>query len=136
MNGTKGFTLIELLVVIAIIAILMAIMVPALNTAKKIATGAVCSSNHRNLLAGWIMYADDSDGFLINNRACYDDASHKTPWVHRPKDVTGSDLPSNPAPPTITDHDRYRGIRAGTLWKYVEHVDVYHCPGDNRRSTR
>ena len=133
-----GFTLIELLVVIAIIAILMAILMPALSVAKKIATGAVCVGNHRNLLAGWIMYADDNDGLLIDNRACYDDWAndYRTPWVHRPKDAAGNNLLDNPAPTTITDHDRFRGIQAGTLWKYVKDVDAYHCPGDNRRNTR
>jgi len=136
MSRRVGFTLIELLVVIAIIALLMAIIMPALSTAKKIATGAVCVANQRNLLTGWIMYADDSDGFLINNRACYDVAGEPTPWVCRPKDAAGNDLPYNPAPAYITDYDRYRGIQAGTLWKYVEDVGVYHCPGDNRRSTR
>ena len=136
MSRKPAFTLIELLVVIAIIALLMAIIMPALNTAKKIATGAVCVSNHRNLLAGWIMYADDSDGLLVNNRACYDTPQDRTPWVHRPKDAAGNDLGYNPAPAHITDYDRHRGIQAGTLWPYIKDVGVYHCPGDNRRSTR
>ena len=134
-RGIKGFTLIELLVVIAVIAILMAILVPVLSSAKKQATMARCLANHRNLLAGWIMYADDNDGVLISNGACYDTPSDNSPWVHRPKDVTGSNLGS-PAPTTITDNDRYRGIQLGTLWQYIKDVDAYHCPGDNRRSTR
>ena len=131
----KGFTLIELLVVIAVIAILMAIFVPVLSSAKKQATMARCLANHRNLLAGWIMYADDNDGMLISNGACYDTPADNSPWVHRPKDFTGNNLGS-PAPPTITDTDRYRGIQLGTLWQYIKDVDAYHCPGDNRRSTR
>ena len=32
--------------------------------------------------------------------------------------------------------DRFRGIRAGALWKYVEDVGAYHCPGDDRKSTQ
>jgi len=138
MKAPKGFTLIELLVVIAVIAILMAILIPVLGAAKKQATMACCLTNHRNLLAGWIMYADDNDGLLMCNGACYDSwegSYDPTPWVHRPKDFAGNDLGS-PAPPTITDADRYRGIQQGTMWKYVKDVDVYHCPGDNRRSTR
>jgi prepilin-type N-terminal cleavage/methylation domain-containing protein/prepilin-type processing-associated H-X9-DG protein len=136
MNRIKAFTLIELLVVIAVIAILMAILLPALQVAKKIASSAVCMGNHRNLLTGWIMYADDNDSVLICNGACYDQADDKTPWVHRPKDAAGSNLAYNPAPETITNEDRYRGLQQGTMWKYVKDVDVYHCPGDNRRSTR
>ena len=136
MNRRSGFTLIELLVVIAIIAVLMAVLMPALSAAKKLASGAVCVSNHRSLLTGWIMYADDYDGLLINNRACYDLPDDKTPWVHRPKQADGGDLPDNPAPSILNDQDRFRGIRQGTLWPYVKDEGVYHCPGDNRRSTR
>ena len=135
---SKAFTLIELLVVIAVIAILMAILIPVLGAAKKQATMARCLSNHRNLLIGWISYADDNDGLLMCNGACYDNwqgSYDPTPWVHQPKDINGNDLGS-PAPPTITDADRYRGIRQGTMWKYLKDVDVYHCPGDNRHSTR
>ena len=96
MPGKVGFTLIELLVVIAIIAILTAIIMPALSTAKKITTGAVCVGNQRSRLTGWIMYADDSDGLLINNRACYETADDRTPWVHRPKDTAGNALSYDP----------------------------------------
>ncbi|HUV63427.1 MAG TPA: type II secretion system protein, partial [Sedimentisphaerales bacterium] len=90
MNRIRGFTLIELLVVIAIIAILMAVLMPALQAAKKQATMARCLTNHRSLLAGWIMYADENDGLLMCNGACYETATDKTPWVHRPKDVAGN----------------------------------------------
>ncbi len=84
MDGRRGFTLIELLVVIAIIALLMAILMPALQVAKEIASGVVCLGNHRSLVAGWIMYADDNDGVLMCNGACYDQADDNSPWVHRP----------------------------------------------------
>jgi prepilin-type N-terminal cleavage/methylation domain-containing protein len=136
MTRAKGFTLIELLVVIGIIAILMAILIPALQAAKKQATMARCLTNHRSLTAGWIMYAYENDDQLMCNGACYDTATDKTPWVHRPKNIHGNDMAYNPAPPTIKDEDRFRGIRAGTMWPYVKDVGVYHCPGDNRRSTR
>jgi prepilin-type N-terminal cleavage/methylation domain-containing protein/prepilin-type processing-associated H-X9-DG protein len=136
MASREGFTLIELLVVIAVIALLMAILMPALSAAKKVASSAVCVGNHRSLLTGWIMYADDYDGWLINNRACYDELDDKTPWVHRPKNIDGGNLADNPAPSSITDHDRFRGLQAGTMWPYVKETDVYHCPGDNRRSTQ
>jgi len=136
MTRTRAFTLIELLVVIAIVAILMAILLPSLQAAKRLAASSGCLANEKTLLTAWIMYADDNDGLLVSNRACYDTATDTSPWVHRPKDFAGNDLPDNPAPPTITDEDRFRGVRAGTLWKYIKDVGAYHCPGDNRRSTQ
>jgi prepilin-type N-terminal cleavage/methylation domain-containing protein len=79
----KGFTLIELLVVIAIIAILMAILIPSLQAAKRLASSSACLANEKTLLTAWIMYADDNDGSLVSNLACYDDDSStdKTAWV-------------------------------------------------------
>ena len=53
----KAFTLIELLVVIAIIALLLAILMPALSMAKKKASTAVCLVNTKNLSLAWYMYA-------------------------------------------------------------------------------
>ncbi len=64
-----GFTLIELLVVIAIIAILMAIMMPALNRAKEQGKRAVCLNNLRQLTLAWIMYADENDDRIVNGEA-------------------------------------------------------------------
>ena len=58
MSGQKSFTLIELLVVIAIIAILMAILMPALSRVRETANRSACSSNIRQHLIGLIMYAD------------------------------------------------------------------------------
>ena len=136
MARTRGFTLIELLVVIAIIALLMAILMPSLQAAKRLAASSACLANEKTLLTAWIMYASENDGSLVSNRACYDTATDRVPWVHRPKNGNNHDFPDHPAPAIITDEDRFRGIQAGTLWPYVKDVGAYHCPGDNRRSTQ
>jgi prepilin-type N-terminal cleavage/methylation domain-containing protein/prepilin-type processing-associated H-X9-DG protein len=63
----RGFTLIELLVVIAIIAILAAILLPALARAKQSAQGVMCMNNNKQLVLGWHMYAGDNRDFLAIN---------------------------------------------------------------------
>ncbi|MHC4636903.1 MAG: prepilin-type N-terminal cleavage/methylation domain-containing protein [Planctomycetota bacterium] len=57
-----GFTLIELLVVIAVIALLMAILIPALSKAKTIARRMTCKSNLRQIVFAWQLYFDINDG--------------------------------------------------------------------------
>src|SRR5438093_1069371 len=71
-RGHRGFTLIELLVVISIIALLIAILLPALGKAKEQSKATYCMANLHQILAGTMMYLDDhNDQRLI-------------PWYHCP----------------------------------------------------
>ena len=65
MNRKKAFTLVELLVVIGIIAVLIAILLPALQKAREQAKQTTCMSNMRQIVQGWLLYAQDNKGGIV-----------------------------------------------------------------------
>jgi len=117
MSKPKAFTLIELLVVIAVIALLLALLIPALRSAKEQGQRAVCLNNLRQLTLAWIMYAEDNDGNLVNGRAWGPTRGPwGPPWVDK-EDFSASD-----------PNDANSRDRTGALWAYTRDAGVYRCP--------
>ena len=139
MKRMRAFTLIELLVVISIIALLIAILMPALNKAREQATGSVCLANQKNLVLAYVMYAGENDDRVVGGnvnessaaRSVLSDLACNYQWVYYPQDDDGN--PADVYGGTIpTLQYRINGFKKGKLWKYLQTHEVYHCPGDNR----
>ena len=131
MKKKNAFTLIELLVVVAIIALLLSIVMPGLNMAKRKAATAACLSNAKQLSLAWYMYAEDNDDLI-----CSSDPRNDQGWVRNPIDSAGNTMSATVTYPVVTDEDEIRGIEKGVLFPYYEAPDVLHCPADNIRKSK
>jgi prepilin-type N-terminal cleavage/methylation domain-containing protein len=103
-KAKPAFTLIELLVVIAIIAILAALLLPALSKAKQTAWTTNCISNLKQIGSGMRMFADD-------NGDLYPESGGAIPW-----NVTDPNSPSNAWMQQINSN--------------IQNTNIYHCPGN------
>jgi prepilin-type N-terminal cleavage/methylation domain-containing protein/prepilin-type processing-associated H-X9-DG protein len=128
----KGFTLIELLVVIAIIAVLMAILMPALNRVREHGKRAVCVGNLRQLALAWIMYADENNNRIVNGAPlgtpgeATSGTRNEVPWVGvcwASNYGSGEQLP---------EETQIQAIKAGALWPYIRQEKLYSCPTGTR----
>ncbi|MDQ3623689.1 MAG: type II secretion system GspH family protein [Verrucomicrobiota bacterium] len=107
----RAFTLIELLVVVAIIAVLAALLMPALSGVMENAHRTKCLSNQRQLVAGMIAHAADNSGFLPFPN--WGNKKGETGWLYDPTDMT------------LPEH-----VERGQIWKYMKTREVYFCPLD------
>lgn len=95
LRSQSGFTLIELLVVIAIIAILAAMLLPALQGSHSKAQASLCQSNLKQLSVAWALYADDAGDSLVNNHGVPETLAKRATWANNVQDWEASDDNTN-----------------------------------------
>lgn len=116
-----GFTLIELLVVIAIIAILAAMLLPALAKSKQKAQNIQCMNNNRQIAIAWTMYCDDNADKVPGWKTWM---TGTITYVNNNPNELDKGNPSN--------WDINQDLVKSAMWPYAKNPSVYHCPADRR----
>jgi len=125
MHRAKGFTLIELLVVIAVIALLLALLLPVLHSAREQGQRVVCLSNLKQLTVAWFTYAIENDGALVYGATGTLTRSTRRNGVLRTITLTGW---AGRAFSARTRAELIADPNKGALWPWIKDVDIYRCP--------
>ncbi len=146
----KGFTLVELLVVIAIIALLMAVLLPALNKAREMGKRIVCMNNIRQLTVAWNMYADQNNDKLVNTftqtqGTAYNECDQCPDCPTGDPYIAKAKVPDDPANFHFKELPWVGGaywsygkqlpqkamkcaLESGAIYKYIPDKKIYRCP--------
>ena len=150
-NHFKGFTLVELLVVISIIALLMAVLLPALSKARTQAKRIVCLSNLRQLVTAWMAYAENYDGKLVNGGQADGGGNYNsvtepfwcTAYCNTAHPLSTTDEVGSSWPAVRYDwnlnlpyEERVSLMKRGALYRYCSNVKSYRCAEADKNTHR
>ena len=118
-----GFTLVELLIVVAILAILAALLLPALTRGKDKARRIQCTNNEKQLIVTWILYASDYHEMLVPNGGMSSMGATGSPFLW----VMGGNHGDNQ---TLVNSNYLIGSKYALFAPYLQTATVYKCPAD------
>jgi len=132
-KNDRAFTLVELLVVMAVLALLVAMLLPALANSQPDSRSFRCMNNQRQLVVGWRMYAEDNNDYLAGNDFPFLTAvgsiipqSNAANWAPGSMAVSGDS----------TNIAHLKNPTIAQLFNYLKTADVYKCPADKNPFVR